>query len=618
MRAWSAVPRFGEATPDPRFGRSKGTVRGRIRAARFAALGGGFAFILLGLGAAVDLARVGEVGPVAVSARNLALFLALPLIGVSIAFGVVHAVIAKRAPGPVRTVYGRLAAAFATLAVVTTLSSLVLVFPEIGVPLRDWSLASLLASVAGREVGSVAGAVATLAIPVMVGWYVHAVALAVDGAGLAPSRVPFIRALTARAASDVITPAKPHEYAIGFARVSLLGFAVPSLAIWSLAGTLIGNGRARARGEVRDELHCAIDLDELGEGLAHARLNSRAWEHSLVVGVPPGSPTEVRVEAAESRLKRLMHDIARIGVTASPLEEEGVEPVEVTRRLLDLPPVAQGHILVLSGKPSAVRRLRRIIETEVLFRGIFAWSDEGVRYERRLNRLAKETRDARTVEERGFILEEANRLERILNGRGFLEEEWNVLAGWKTARVRAAVQEIMLTEPVGLKSPDRILARGPSLKPDLGKIVESPGLAKVKEYHYVPYWLIPVATGLGERDILVNAITRRVDLEESALLLEAVSAQGTTYFVEGARKAAFADAPPASGPLFGEVRQAIRLGLGYRGLIEVADELIDTVYVPFARVLGEDRLVNAITGEDAPAILKALKEEEVGNYAPPA
>lgn len=609
MRAWSAVPRFGEATPDPRFGRPKGSVRGRIRAARLAALIGGVLLLAMGIATTAWALDIGQADSVEVSGRGFLILVTGPLLVATLATAAVRAIV----PADMDLRFlPRGSLAVAAMAMATTGAAIVqilIVVPSWGASVGRWAPGAFIEpyAAAGPSLGISIAVV--LAVAAMTGLYVHAVALAVDGAGLAPSRAPFVRALAAREAGGILTPPRPVEYVTGALHVTVLGFAVPALAIAGLAGTIIRNARARAVGDIRDELHCDVDLESLGEGLAEEQFGSRAWDRHLDVSVPVANPTDVKLDAADSRVRRFIADLARVGERARDDDEDGVDVVRVSQRHVTVPPLAHGNTLLLRGSPRAVRRLRRVIETRVLFRCVFAWSEEAVRYERRLNRLAREAITARTVEERALLLDEANRLEVILNGRAFLEEEWNVLAGWKTARVRAFVQDMMLTEPVGLKSPGRVLAAGPALPLHLGRLVESAGLANVVKIRYVPYWLIPVATGLGERDILVNALTRRVDLEESAELLDAVARDGTTYFVDGTRKSQFIPPIPPSGALFGEVRQSLRLGLGYRGPIHVEDELLDTIYVPFAEISTEGRVVNAVTGRDAPDVAQALPPE---------
>lgn len=189
-------------------------------------------------------------------------------------------------------------------------------------------------------------------------------------------------------------------------------------------------------------------------------------------------------------------------------------------------------------------------------------------------------------------MEEANRLESLLDARDLMGDERQLLRGWKAQRLRILLSNKLLSEPVGPRS-ERALAPAPALAPELAQILDAGGLATLRRLVFVPHWIVPVRTRWGEQEVLVNALTHKVDLAAGVEVLDAAREQGASLFVTAPRGVQFLQAPEPNASILRAVREA---GVPGEASYQIGAPM-ELLYVPF--VPAADGYANAVTGEAA-------------------
>jgi hypothetical protein len=400
-----------------------------------------------------------------------------------------------------------------------------------------------------------------LLIPLAATARLRTMSLGFDASG-ADARTPVAlwRALAQRGLDDAPRPARaPLGALLRLGEAWLL----PGMLALDLAGSLAVRASDALSRRARDRLHVEADL----VALAYA-LQEEGW-----AAEPAGNGATLRVRNPDG----------------------GV--VLLRARALSFPDVEARRVLDITGKPADLRRLRRLLEGPLCAHAVFAWSRVGRRIEARLNALIIESGRAGTLEERGLLLEESERLERALGARELSGEEWTLLATWKLQRLRAGLVSKMLAEPPGARPEHRVTAPAPTLTPPLARVMDAGGLSAMRRAVFVPHWVVPVHTPWGERDVVVNALTGRAEPGESRRLLDAMRERAPTMLLEMGRPSAFLPAPVPTAALLREMR-----GLGGARPGHLA--AIETFYVPF--VPGPEGYVNAVTGTAAPDLGAAL------------
>ena len=327
---------------------------------------------------------------------------------------------------------------------------------------------------------------------------------------------------------------------------------LPGLLALDLAGTLALRLLDRARARARDRLHAHADLDRLAQGLAAEGAHAER----------DGATLRVRLPDARG-------------------------PAFLTAHRLAFPRVEARDVLDLTGQPDDVRRLRRLLEGPLGERCLFAWSRVGRRVEARLNALQHDARRADTTEERGLLLDEADRTERALAHRDLNAEEWGILVAWKLQRLRGSLVARMLTEPPGARPDGRVVAPAPTLVPPLARAMEVGGLAAMRRAVHVPHWIVPVRTTWGESEVVVNALTGKADAADGPALLDAMTRRGPTMLPDAGRPHAFLQPPVPTAALLRELRP-------HGNARPDAAQAVELVYVPI--VPTSEGHVNAITG----------------------
>jgi len=121
----------------------------------------------------------------------------------------------------------------------------------------------------------------------------------------------------------------------------------------------------------------------------------------------------------------------------------------------------------VSGRAHARRAVARALESDATDAMSFAWTAPARRLESRLNVMIHEAARASTLEERSALYEEAHRVERVLDARPLLHDDWVALRAWKAQRLRLLLSHKLLAEPVGPKPEGRLVAPGPAIAPDM-------------------------------------------------------------------------------------------------------------------------------------------------------
>lgn len=549
MPRWSLLsgaPRAGDAVPPRGLPRGVGASDALRRALLVAWVSS--ALFVWGAAGLVVLAFAGRV-----SGTTLAQGGILPAGLAALALFLLHrAKPEARAPLPA-------AAGFASLAVVLAVAGHVL-HP------RGAMLAPLLPPQVALRAGlSAAAGVAllvllVLVVPVYAGARLRALRLGLEGGGRdARSPLRGAEALVREDADALLAPARWGALGGGALRRFGEGLLLPGLLALDVAGTLARRARLALARAAHDRIRFESDLAPLADALRGAGAFPEPDGRALVVGLPEGG--EVRVE----------------------------------RRRLVLP--APAHVLDVEGAPDDVRAFRALLETTLPHAGLQSWGAAARRWERRLNGLARDAEKAVTLEERSLLLEETGRVAALLAERELSEEDRAVLH-LKEARLRLLLTTRILGEPPGARIEERRPAPGPALPPPLSSLMAAGGLAAAKRLVFVPHWILPVRTPWGEQEIVVNAATGRLDLDESRALLEAMRRHRPALLVEGLKGATFLPAPPPTAALLRSLRPALRRGAALpEGVLEGA-RATETVYVPFLGL--DDGYVNALTGARAP------------------
>ncbi|HWG90268.1 MAG TPA: hypothetical protein VNZ52_05395 [Candidatus Thermoplasmatota archaeon] len=430
-------------------------------------------------------------------------------------------------------------------------------------------------------VSAILFAAALFLVPFAVGLWAEAQTLALAAAGSSFSPLP-LRALLLHSRGPFepptldVLPLLQRE-----ARLVARGWVV-------MAATLAHGFRVALawaqRGQVVDALHAEVEpaaVEERlrSEGLAVAREGRRL----VVQPVAPASP----------------------GGPAVPVRDEAVHLQWTRLRLLRLP--EGGSLVRITGPPKGVRRLRKTLEGELLFEARFAWSGPARRLEARLNGLARDAQRASSIEEVSTLLADVKGVQAGLARRDFLHDDALVLSE-KAHRLRALLEGRLLTGPLGAKGPDRAVAPGPALLPDVGRLVDAGDalLAAPSSFLYVPYLVVPFTSRLGGGEVLVGGATLHVDAEEGSQLLAAVS-RGCTRILESGRHASFLPAPPVTPHVMDLVEADLRQRVGLTGPLVLDAGTVEVLYVPHVRVEGS--LVSAVTGRRVEGTAPALAGE---------
>lgn len=393
-------------------------------------------------------------------------------------------------------------------------------------------------------------ALAALAAPLLAGWRAHALDLGLAATGRLPRALP-LRALVTERPEDLLRPSYRWKRVVaGLARRLFDGLRLPGLLAVDVVLTLLARVRPGER------VHLDADLDALERAFAAAGASCSFDGAALDVQLP---------------------DHGR---------------VRVKRRQLAFPTTGPAAVLDLAGPPAATAEVRRLLETDLCHVGRFAWTMQGLRWEARLNALLRDASQASTLEERSVLLDEAQRVERLLESRDLMAEERSLLRGWKAQRLRVLLSAKLLSEPVGPRTEGRIVAPAPALAPDVGQVIDAGGLATLRRAVFVPHFVVPVRTGWGEHEVLVNALTGAPDLDAGEDVLSWARERGATLFLAVPRGAQFLPAPEPSAALLRALREAVR-----GADVAHATTAPDTLFVPF--LPSEGGYVNGVTGARA-------------------
>lgn len=400
--------------------------------------------------------------------------------------------------------------------------------------------------------------------------------------------------------------------ALALTAATVLLVAVPlwaAMRVHALGLTLDATG-ARARSLGLDIITLpARDADELGAPQPASR-----WLSAGLMRLAEGYhlPGRVAFEALRPRRATRVHVdvplgevIGALAVTGAAVhEEDGVvharfgDEGEARLRLVRAPwpRVRADTWLEISGAPEAVATARRVVLHDLAFDGVYAWSVTARRWERRLNALAAEAREATSLEERGVLLEEMERLLGTLERRKLCADEWALLVAWKGQRLRHTLTAALLAPP-GPKREGRTAAPGPTLAPELSQLMAAGGLDAVSRVAFAPMWVLPVWSPWGEREIAIDARAATLDPAASAALLRTMDERAPSPFVDVARRAQFHAPPAPTAALLSKLRESLPHALRIEGSA-VAGPL-ECVYVPY--VASESGPVNVAVRGDAPA-----------------
>lgn len=365
--------------------------------------------------------------------------------------------------------------------------------------------------------------------------------------------------------------------------------------VHAIARTIDATG-ARARSLRLDVLSLpARHADDLGEPLGVGR-----WVAGTLARLAEGYHFAGRVVVegiGALRRTRGRRDIMHVDVAPDDVLARLPEnSVTVRRTRIRWPAVAADALLEIEGERDDVMRARRVVLDELAHESVFAWSQQARRWELRLNALLAEARDAQSVEERGILLEEAERLLAVLERRQLCQEEWALLVAWKGQRLRQQLSAAMLNAQPGAKRQDRAAAPAPAMAPDIAHLMRAGGLDAMQRVAFQPMWVLPAWSPWGEREVIVDARTGRHHPDESRALLDAMRERAPSPFVDVARRAQFHPAPAPTAAILRALRETLPPGL--RAEPTAAEAPVETVYVPV--VASDHGLVNVVTGA-APA-----------------
>lgn len=389
-----------------------------------------------------------------------------------------------------------------------------------------------------------------LAAPLLAGWRAHAVALGLVTTGRLPRGLP-LRALDAVRGADLLAPA-PAPWR-GLLRRYADGLLLPGALALDLAGRMLRRAR---RAEV---VHGALDAD-----LAKAALVGAGF-------------------LVESDGRRLI----------LTLDERHGGGGRVSLRSVPLALSPQGGVEV-RGSAEARRVVRRALESEAAGALAMCWTEAGRRLEARLDAMLREAAVASSLEERSALYEEAQRVERVLEARELLHDDWVALRAWKAHRLRAMLAHKLLGEPVGPRTEGRVLAPAPALRPDLATLLDAGGLSTLARLVFVPHWIVPVRTGWGEVEVLVNALTGKPH-PRGAQLLDAARAQGVGLMLDAPRSVRFLPSGEPTAAILRDLREALGPGVDVSAAASAPAEWLLVPHAP-----GAEGYVDAVTGAGAP------------------
>ena len=544
MAPWSLLagsPRAGELPTKP-----PGT--DVADAARRAWLVGALASVALTWALGGVLARVFA----GVPGLRLALWGALPL--ALLAFALLAA---SRARGSLPLLEG--ASAAGTLALGLAVAGHVLHAPNAA---DWWLLPPQAAEAAGLSgaVGVVLLVAGLLVAPLWAGARVAALGLALDATGRRAPRVRgTLEALACDDPRDLLARPEWRRAPLLALRRLGEGLRLPGLLALDLAATLA----LRALPPARDRLHAEVeDLDALAAALPHAERAPR-------------------------------------GLLARPAREG--EAVSLVPSWTHLP--SPGPALDLSGPRDAVVAVRRLLEGPLAHHLLLSRSLPARRWERRLNALHREAERAASVEERGVLLDEAQRVGDALAARALNAEERAILRD-KQQRLATRLAQDMLSgdvAPPHARPERRPAAPAPVLAPALARVMEAGGLGAMRRLTFAPYWVLPVRTAWGEHELPVDAASGKVDLARGLEVLGALEDQAPTVFPDLPRGLAYPVPAPPTAAVLRSLRETLR-----RDATLPADATVprnvETVLVPRLPA-GEGAFVAAAPGERGAARL---------------
>lgn len=387
---------------------------------------------------------------------------------------------------------------------------------------------------------------ALVVAPLLAGWRAHALSLALSTTGRKPRFLP-LRALDARSGADLLrAPDRPW---LGALRRLGEGYLLPGASLMDIGGRAL----------------------RVGADTLHGRLEPEAAARALVEAGFAVEP-------------------ARAGLVVTTGEAQGGARVRVRPVPLALSP--QGGIEV-RGPFEARRAVRRVLESDASAAIAMCWTEAGRRLEAKLDTLLREAQVASSLEERSALYEEAQRVERVLESRDLLHDDWVALRAWKAHRLRASLAHRLLGEPVGPRTEGRILAPAPALRPDLARVMDAGGLLLLPRLVYVPHWIVPVRSPWGELDVLVNALTGKPHPEGDALLA-ASREQGAGLMLDLPRGVRFLPAGEPTAALLRDLREALPRGVDVARASEGPIEWLLVPHVP-----GPEGYIDAVTGAAA-------------------
>lgn len=384
------------------------------------------------------------------------------------------------------------------------------------------------------------------------------------------------------------------------------GARLAALALaWSASGS-------RARGPALTIEAIARDHDALAPPSWRG-----AWRGALLrwaQGITLPGLLLFDVARSSRRPEDRLHAEASLEAIADALVAQGAHverrPRELRARIGDAQPtrIAPARLLLPPGpalelRGGDARAIRRLLEGPASHALLFSWSAPALRWERRLNALHLDAVVASSLEERSFVMEELDRVQRALDERELAGEEYVILS-LKESRARSLLAHRMLSEPPGARATRRVLAQHGALMPDVARVLDAGGLDAVKRVAFVPHWIVPVRTAWGEQEVVVSGVTGKLDAVESRALLAAMQRNGPSILLDVGAQAIFLPAPPPTAALLRELRAA---GLAVAEGVASGRTPADIVFVPYLPTA--EGYVSGVTGRIA---------SDLGNAVPVA
>lgn len=425
-----------------------------------------------------------------------------------------------------------------------------------------------------------------------------AVALAVGGHAVGPRGAD----LSSLLPPDIFaTLGFPRPVGIALAAALLLVVPLWAAARVHATGLSIDASGGRSRSWRLD----AVSIPLRARGARSTLPPAGAWVRGLVLRLAEGyallglslARPAMRVHA-EADLAALADTLRAQGaaVETAPgalVVADGGARASVRESRIAFPRVRADGCLVLVGDATLRARIERALREAAFAR--HAWSAQARRWERRIDALFAEAAAATSIEERGVLLEEADRVVALVARRELSAEERALLA-WKAESLRARIAFSLTEQQPGAKRDGRVAAPGPALPPALAHLMGAGGLDAMQRVEFAPVWVLPVSTPWGQQEVAVDARAPRFDADASAALLDALDERAPLPFLDVGRRATFAAAPPPTAAMLRPLRET--LPPGWRPDATAVEPPIETVFVPFAAA--EDGRVNLATGTRAP------------------